>query len=422
MFFGLAVLAGLGTARLLRGRSGLGGMLLAGVVVCGVNLDLWPRLPLLEFSPTRRAVHRWLDEYPEPGAIIEYPYSEDMAIFASLTHGRRLVNGVGVAEPPGVTDLREPEAFTPSHIETIWEYLHPRFVVFRGSLYPEADRSSRLALIEARPDVFRLLAGFGVDRIYELVDRGTGPTLRRRWPKEALVDRTALQLQLHIVDVPAGAEPMLTVDLNDEPHLGLAGPRLLTPERYTLAFTPDELVRGLNTFEIRADYRRPEGPLHEIGTSETATRLDIQISSTPDLARVQVNGHVFEVDKGYLLLALDGSGTEVARVGAFNTSWLSEDARRLASFVDSLPERTVVIVASEFDVSRHLDAPAVAALGRLGLAADLRNGFGWAHAAIGVKGAPAGSVLEVIGAGGAAELTLGSPARPAVQLSSVDLY
>ena len=102
----------------------------------------------------------------------------------------------------------------------------------------------------------------------------------------------------------------------------------------------------------------------------------------------------------------------------FDTSSFEEDSERLARFIGSLPEGTPVVLASEFDVSRSLTSAAVAALHTLGLTAEPTGHSGWAHAAIGIKGARPGEALEAFQEG-TARIAFGTPARPIVRLSSL---
>ncbi len=141
----------------------------------------------------------------------------------------------------------------------------------------------------------------------------------------------------------------------------------------------------------------------------------------PDKSSVRVNGRDLDVDKGYLLVVLDAASGDVQARREFNSSWHDADSAALVEFVRTIPPGSPVLVASEFDVSRRLSGDAVAALRELGLREDLRDRFGWAHAAIGVKGAPPGSAVEVVDPH-AAVVSLNPSGTPIVALSRLQLY
>ncbi len=72
---------------------------------------------------------------------------------------------------------------------------------------------------------------------------------------------------------------------------------------------------------------------------------------------------------------------------------------KLADYIASLSEGTIVVAAAKDEASRRLTDATVAAWKLVGGRADLRGCFRCAHALIGVKGAPPGSALEAHGAG-----------------------
>jgi hypothetical protein len=117
---------------------------------------------------------------------------------------------------------------------------------------------------------------------------------------------------------------------------------------------------------------------------------------------------------------IDPPTGRIVRTGGFDVSWSAAEADAMATFVGGVPAGAVVLVATEFDASRELSEAAVAALADLGLEADLRGQFQAMHAAIGVKGAAAGTAIEGTDRVHVT-LTLGDMDRREVQLTSLTL-
>jgi hypothetical protein len=288
----------------------------------------------------------------------------------------------------------EPD-FSPEQLALLWEHFHPRYVVFRPQVYQHADPTHLLDTIESQPEALLLRARFDGEYVYELVDRGRGRTLFRRWPYTALREQQGLLLEGMVSSGRDDTVGDLTVLLNDHVLLEASGSDTETAFSHLVMFDADHLVRGLNTFEIRADYRFDEtAERNPIGTTGVEIAADILIVSNRNRSRVEVNGRSLSVEKGYFLAVLDPDTGVVGRTGHFDVSTdvLASDA--LVAFVEAIPAGSPVVVATEFDASRQLTPGAVSALRELGLVKTLRGRFGRAHAAIGVKGAPRGSALE----------------------------
>ncbi len=422
MSLGLAVVSALAVATWLDGRSSRARIIMTTALIGLLTVELRVAPLVVDPVPPRAAVHVWLADQPEEGAVIEYPERlNPWQVVGNLPHRRRLVNGLGYLFPPELKEFTRAPEFGDRQLELLWERLHPRFVVIRSDLYAEPQREAALDAVAARPDALKLRTRSGMDYVYELVDRGAGTNLFRRWPAEALRNRSRLVFSAEVLGTEAGRENQVVVTLNGGTPTTIDAASLVDRHQATVEFGPANVVDGENVFALRADYRVLQGePSHPIGSTGASLRADVAISSAPDLAFVRVNGRALSVDKGYLLVALDPVTGAITRTGAFNVSWYEEASNELAAFARDLPPGTPVVVASEFDVSRRLGAGAVAALRDLGCQEDLRNRPGWAHAAIGVKGAPAGSALEVV-AEGTASLTLGRPSERTFQLDGLRL-
>lgn len=421
---GAAVLAGLGTTLIADRLRGPARVAVLGLLLVVLNLDL--RLAPIQLAAAPQAnrnIHVWLARAPETGSVIEYPLGRSLSwMYLSPAHGRPLVNGSGYVQPHMFSDVKAVPDFSRAQLELLWEHFHPRFAVLRGESYahrPE-EYAAILAAVKAQPEALEERARFGDDVVFELTDQGRGPSLFRRWPREALARARELTLTALVSETAPGARSDLEVLLNGRTLLRAEGAADHL-SLHTAAYDREWLVPGVNTFEIRGDYRlAAETPARPIGTTGVDVRADVAIASSPEYASIRINGRVLGVEKGYTLVALDADSGAVRAVGTFNTSWHTDDSDRLVRFVGALPDRSPVVVASEFDVSRALTEEAVSALKSLGLREDMRGRFNVLHAALGVKGAAAGTALEAVDAR-AATVTLGSPQARTVQLNGLSL-
>ncbi len=393
---GTSVLAGFGVARLLRGRSAAASAGIAIVLLVLVNLDLRFTNPDLRPAPGPTQADRWLAQEPETGAVVDYPlhWTNMWAMYASQRYGRRVVNGTGYLIPWQYKALEAEPDLSPDQLAVLWEHFHPRFAVVRTEIYAPDDRARVLADIAAQPGALLERARFGSEYIFEIVDRGHGAELFRRWPYGELADKRELVFEARLTSGRPGTEGALVVSLNDRALFEAtdAGGSGFTMHR--VPFTPD-LLEGMNAFQLAAAYRFTEAAeTHPIGTTGVRLAADVEVTSDRERAVVMVNGRMFRPDRGYYLVAIDPASGRVLDTGAFDLSWSESDAAAMVAFIDRVPAGGVVVVATEFDASRALTDEAVAALSTLGLAVDLRGQFQVMHAAIGVKGAAPGTALE----------------------------
>ncbi len=419
---GSSVLAGMGMARLSNHLSRRAAMTLAAVVLIALNIDLGFRMHSFKEIASPSAVDAWLAESPEPGATIEYPLIRNPgSIYRSQLYSRRIVNGKGYMMPSQLVQVEAQPDFSPEQLALLWEHFHPRFMVFRPEQYQHADPSRLLDTIESQPEALILRAHLDREYVFELFDRGRGQRLFRRWPFTALRGQQGLLLEGVL---SAGREDTvgnLAVLLNDQVLLEASGSDVEIPFSRLVMFEPGQLVRGMNTFEIRADYRFAENAeRNPVGTTGVGLAADVLIVSNRNRSRVEVNGRSLPVDKGYFLVVLDAATGAITETGQFDVSTDMRASEALVEFVRAIPAGSPVVVATEFDASRQLTREAVSALRDLGLEKTLRDRFGRAHAAIGVKGAPRGSALEETHRRGLT-LELGQIDRREVQLFSSGL-
>jgi hypothetical protein len=159
---GIAVLAGIGVARLARGRrfrwTGVFPVALAAIELCAVPVATLGPLPK-ETPP----VYAWLKEIKDPVAIVELPMAADEAgetiedtryQLYTLIHGKRLVNGVSAFVPPITRDVRRWTQHFPGgrSVELLREIGVDLALVHTRSYPPERFETLAEA-IRSRPDL-----------------------------------------------------------------------------------------------------------------------------------------------------------------------------------------------------------------------------------------------------------------------------
>lgn len=178
--FFLAVLAGLGAARVIgwaRTRRGRG--LVAAVLAGCILAESRPRAPGIEILPVGDRippVYGWLRERGDAGAVVELPVNvlkDPSYLYYSTVHGRPLVNGYGAYLPPLYLYLqRELQRLpAPDAVEVLRE-IGVRYVVAHGG-----------PVLSDGTGGLEQVAAFGDDVVYQVrgkpvADRPPAPGLR----------------------------------------------------------------------------------------------------------------------------------------------------------------------------------------------------------------------------------------------------
>jgi hypothetical protein len=414
---GLALLAALGLRAVearLRGRPVARAVVVAVVfLVLGLEYAVRP----VEYEPvtwTGRPVDLALRADPADVAVLEWPTNVDDtdgdAMFRSLVHRKRVVNGVSGFVPATIGELSDllTRPGTPYPIpeaQAALRRIYPlRYLVARlaDPALPPRWRSVWRALPEKTPPVLRFRGRFGDDDLYEVIplpDRGV--RLERWVSYEFLQGHPALRVAVRPLAADAGLAQWVDLRFNDRllrrlPLQAATTTALALPEPYTRA--------APNVVALQYGYARPEGfrgPAYRIGGTGVVSPGDLRVLSVGQpqgsASSIQLNGVELAPDRrGYNLVALDGAG---ALVGAevFDTFAATAEAHRLATWVARLPPGTIVAGAVRDESSGQLTAEAVAALRTLGATGDMRERFREAHAFVGVKGAAPGSAVEALG-------------------------
>ena len=141
-----------------------------------------------------------------------------------------------------------------------------------------------------------------------------------------------------------------------------------------------------------------------IGRTGVEVPVDVEITAFADgayMSTVDDDGTRHDVSygrRGYNLTLLDPKTGKVLDKTGFDTYANVYEAQKLARYIESIPEGTIVLVATKGEAARHLTDEAVAALRTLGSGVDLRERPGEFHALVGVKGAAPGTAEEVVDA------------------------
>jgi hypothetical protein len=128
-----------------------------------------------------------------------------------------------------------------------------------------------------------------------------------------------------------------------------------------------------------------------------------------NLAEIWLNGrNVAPGSRGYNIAALSPTGDlwEVARFDTF----IAGESLRMAAWLDAQPPGTILAGAVADEASLALDQAGVDALGRVGVAGDLRGRFRASHAWIGLVGAAPAAAVEDLTTIAPASVWLGAPA------------
>jgi hypothetical protein len=388
---------------------------LVGLLGVGLMLEYaWMPLPYQTIDSVARPVDAALRADPRPAAVLEWPTNiqdtDADAMFRSLAHGKRVVNGLSGFVPALVRNLSVAlttpgPVFPVPEAQAALRRIYPlRYLVVRleDPAVTEEWRARWRALRTAPPPSLEFRGTFGSEDLYEAVPTPERGARLERWVSYDLLRRhPALTLRLRPVAALPDRDQWAEVWLNEHlvRRIPLSGDTLVT-----LALPPPGLRAAPNVIALRSGYRgRPSAPdgADLIGRTGVPSPGDLRVVSVGEphgsASSIRVNGTELSPDRrGYNLVAVDRTGLLVT-AKAFDTFADDRAATGLAAWIDSVPPGTIVAGAVRDEGSARLTASGVAALQRLGVEGDLRGRFREAHAFVGVKGAPPGTALEALG-------------------------
>ena len=375
-----------------------------------------------------RAVDAVLAAEPADVAVLEWPLGAPAvdvdAEFRSLHHGKRVVNGFAAFATEFHRDLAATLAGAPVPLGTeasqaALRAIYPlRYLLVRNADLSPEERRHWIAFRAAPPPLLRFRGTFADVDLYDI--RATpeaGSLLRRVVSYEVLVGRPVLHLVLGAEPGPAagagGALQSVSVFLNDRLRARIplrdtatAEVRLDAP-LHRAAPNVITLVHGVEHPPPRTRF-----PVGATGAT-LAGHLSVRSGGEPygNLASIRLDGvELAAGGRGYALVALTPDGGIVARE-VFDTFADGGACSRISAWVDRLPAGAVVAGAVRDEASGRLCPEGVAALGRVGVAGDLRGRLRESHAFVGAKGAAPGQALEVLGRR-LAEVEVGRPIGP----------
>jgi hypothetical protein len=413
LLFAGGLLAALGVKWLLAEPRRAWGRVLVSALGLALLLE-YARMPLpYRFEPSPgRAVDAVLAADPADVAVLEWPpnvgFVDVDAMFRSLVHGKRVVNGLSGFVPAALRDLSDllsaPAAPFPPEAQAAVRRIYPlRYVVVRladhhlaAMWQPTWHRFRRL-----HPPMLRHRGTHGETDLYEILPTPERGLVLERWVSyDFLVAHPVLEATVRSLGRAPGRVDWVEVALNDRP---LTRVPLDQAAQIRLSLPPPFRRAAPNMIRLTYGYDRGGTDVaeREIGTTGVRTSVDLVVVSGGhahgDIASLRANAvERARNRRGYNLVALDLAG-RVLGAETFDTFRDPGAAGRLVRWIDALPQGTVVAGAVKDEASGRLDETAVHALRTLGVRGDLRGRFRESHGFVGVKGAPAGSALEGLG-------------------------
>jgi interleukin-like EMT inducer protein len=411
--FAGALLAALGVKWLLAPGRRTWAPLVVGALGLALCVE-YARVPMpyhAEASPAR-AVDVMLNTDRADTAVLEWPPNVEVvdadAMFRSLAHGKRVVNGLSGFVPDSLRELSgllsDPAAPFPAEAQTALRQIYPlRYLVVRLADHPFASawRPTWHRLRRAPPSLLRHRGTYGTEDLYEILAAPEHGLRLERWVS---YDFLAAHPGLEAAVRPLASHPeraaWVEVTLNEQPiaRVALTGPRTI---RLRLGPPYRRAAPNVIAFTYGYDRITPASGRAQVGTTGVRFTADLTVASGGQLhgnvASVRVNAVEHARNRrGYNLVALEPTG-RVLEAETFDTFYEPDAASRLATWVDGLPAGTVVAGAVRDEASGRLDPIAIRALETLGARTDLRGRFRESHAFVGVKGAAPGTALEGAG-------------------------
>jgi hypothetical protein len=361
---------------------------------------------------------------PDDVAVLEWPanvpYSDADAMFRSLAHGKRVVNGLSGFVPPFLRELSgqltaPASPFPGAEAQQALRRIYPlRYLVVRlddPALEPWRPLWAEVRRAAPPPLAFR--GTIGAADLYEIVPLPERGARFERWVSH---DFARSYPALTVAVRPLQSEPTLE-EWAEVLWNGEEVRRVALDGATTIAVTlpAPRFAAAQNVVTVLHRYRRAPAARdarYAVGRTGATSPGDLRVESAgrDHGSRASVTLDSVELApnrRGYNLVALHPSG-RVLGARAFDTFRGTAEAAALADWVAALPPATIVAGAVKDEASGQLTAGAVLALRTLGVGGDLRGRFRESHAFVGAKGAPPGSAVEALDAR-AVQITIGRP-------------
>ena len=436
----LAVLSGMGVARLVRGRHRTVALALVSAVFLLENLSVPLPLSDMRVPP----LYRVLADDKRDSAVLDLPLAwrngfrvtgaQDVAImfgqFYQTEHGKRLLGGNTSRNPEfkfqyfsempvlqSIVALERGHPLTDA-VKAADRQVAPEILSSLGVTHvvvraPPVDEALQRYVEEVLPT--RLLAEEGGMRLYAVETEQTPGNVplavalaegwgMRRSPAVAVRETARLM-------VPGGDAGRLSLEMrgfatDTVVAVSSAGAKLgecgLATDWTTCVVEIPASTAPANVLELTAEYGHEPTALaaiRTIGTTGATAPLDIYVRAAGeefgDFGHIYVAGvDAAPNERGYNLVVIDPSDGRVIAAASFDTHADPDASAAMAAFVGDLPPGAIVAGAAADEASLSLSEGAVSALRALGVAGDLRGCFRCAHAFVGLVGAPPGTAAE----------------------------
>ncbi|HOE10618.1 MAG TPA: interleukin-like EMT inducer domain-containing protein [bacterium] len=292
-----------------------------------------------------------------------------------------------------------------------------------GFAPPEKQENTRMArFLDSVPNGHIVLASIreeGTNILQENAVRalwscGSGVDLRKRlWLAHSMIGVKGMPPGT-AMEVVSATEALIMSEVDGAWFL--SPPSLPSPEIFldTRHFNARQLYEAHSRFPISM----PPASSCRIGDGTAMLRVPLVLFSSPkddsvprdvesDRAALIVSGKDYAPNRrGYNLAWLDPINNNVVATDSFDigmdwdvatgqvVSGTPENSRMIR-FLENLPNGAIVIGAVRDEGCNILQSETIQALRAVGCELDLRKRFRWAHAFVGVKGATAGSAVEI---------------------------
>lgn len=383
-------------------------------------------LPYEPVTWAPRPVDRLLKKDTDDVAVLEWPLNvqrpDAEAMFQSLWHDKRLVNGLSGFVPPLTRQLSEllsrpATPFPHEDARALLRSIYPlRYLVVRPALLRPDDARRWGELLEHPTKLLQPRGRVGQDLLFEVHPLPeVGTRITRLVSYEYLLRHRRLHVSLQpLVHDPRRAQAVEAL-FNDRPILSVP---LVSATEFVHQLPPPDFRARPNRVDLIYTYNLfpppREDPRYAIGRTGARALVDIEVVSAArpysPASSIRINSREYSRrHRGYNLVAFDETG-RVLGAGSFDTFLERGESGRLARWIAALPPRALVAASVHDEASGKLTEEAVRAIQSIGGTGDLRGHAFWSHIVVGQKGAPPGTALELIGAR-RLEATVGQPAK-----------
>jgi len=352
--------------------------------------------------------YAWLKQQPDSDGLLELPTFNEkidsLYSFWSLHHERPLVNGVSGFPSPIITGLAPLVRTLPQRrdLSLLQEVDRLGYLkVNLGWIKDRAIRRSWLKLSRDPPEGLEFVDRFDDALIFKV---GQTRTPGSRWRKfiaaRSVEPGDSYDVDIEVPNLDSSVQQHVEINVNGEK----AGRRRLKPgvNRVSIDLPqslPESIPVSLN---LQQSYRVPPttDSRYWIGSTNTNINADLIVTSghaeAGDVATILVNGvNVSPRQTGYNVVLIDPKTGKVLARHGFDIAKRPASKKHLVKVFDTVAAGTVVVAALRRRGTAAVDTDVADAFRSIGAAYTIDGNR--SHLIIGVKGAPVGSAIEMIG-------------------------